>query len=148
MKTQTMYDLFNFGTECRELLSTYAPRSVWTCCSNHEQALACSVFRRSRFAIVPAHTASRLTGMPCTEPSVILIFRSGTEVNVAIADSNGVLFRRLDTLTFDQFMLQIRQLDCTMIAPSVIPSHSEQVKREFILKYLEKHGDPQAFFVA
>lgn len=148
MKAQTMYDLFNFGTECRELLSTYAPRSVWTCCSNHEQALTCSVLRRSRFAIVPAHTASRLTGMPYTEPSVILIYRNKEEVNIAVADSNGVLFRRLDTLTYDQFLLQIRQLDCTMIAPSVIPSHNEQVKREYILKYLEKWGDPNAFFVA
>lgn len=148
MKTQIMYDLFNFGTECRELLSQFAPRSVWTCCSNHEQALACSVLRRSRFAIVPAHTASRLTGMPCTEPSVILIFRNKEEVNIAVADTNGVLFRRLDTLTFDQFMLQMRQLDATIIPPSVYPSQSEGVKREFILKYLEKHADPQAFFVA
>lgn len=148
MKKQIMYDLFNFGTECRELLSTYAPRSVWTCCSNHEQALACSVLKRSRFAIVPAHTASRLTGLPFTELSVILIYRNKEEVNIAIADSNGVLFRRLDTLTFDQFMLQIRQLDCTMISPSVIPSQSEQVKREYILKYLEKQADDNAFFVA
>ena len=148
MKTQMLYDLFNFGTECRELLSKFAPRSVWTCCSNHEQALACSVLRRSRFAIVPAHTASKLTGMDYSEPAVILIFRNKTEIQVAVADLNGVLFRRLDTLTFDQFMLQMRQLDCTIIPPAVIPSAHENQKREFIIKWLERHADDNAFFVA
>lgn len=148
MKTQTMYDLFNFNTENRELLSLYAPRAVWTCCSNHEQSLACGVLRRSRFALVPSHLASRLTGMPFCEPSVILIFRNREEVQVAVADLNGVLFRRLDTLTYDQYMTIMRHLDCGIIPPSVIPSEGENQKREYILKYLEKHADDKAFFVA
>jgi len=148
MKKQTMYDLFNFNTESRELLSLFAPRAVWTCCSNHEQSLACGVLRRSRFALVPSHIASRLTGLPFCEPAVILIFRNKEEVQVAVADSNGVLFRRLDTLTYDQYMSTMRHLDCGIIPPSVIPSEGENQKREFILKYLEKQADENAFFVA
>lgn len=148
MKKQIMYDLFNFRTECHELISNFAPRSLWTLAANHERSLVVGVLKRSRFALVPSHIASRLTGLPFVEPAVILIYRNKEEINVAVADSNGVVFRRLDTLTYDQYMQQMRVLDCGIIPASVDPSQSESVKREYILKWLEKQADEDAFFVA
>lgn len=148
MKKQIMYDLFNFRTECHELISTFAPRSLWTLAANHERSLVVGVLKRSRFALVPSHIASRLSGLPYTEPSVILIYRNKEEIGVAIADSNGVVFRRLDTLTYDQYMHTMRTLDCGIIPASVDPSQGESVKREYILKWFEKQADENAFFVA
>lgn len=143
-----MTALYNFSDSLNEYLISVFSMRVIGLMENYTRSSWVRILRESRFGQVPSYTASQLDGMPHAEPCTTLIYRNAAEIQIVIADSMGVTFKRLDTLTPQQ-LERVRQiLNCNFMAASVQPNEKQQVQREYIISYLEKLSDALNFFIA
>lgn len=148
MKKNVLYNLHNFHTHMDITLRQIFKPVQLRLMNNFEKSSWYSLVARSRFAKISSYGASALDGIPHREPCTIAIYRNREEIGIIIADTCDVSFKRLDTVSYESLDRIRRNLDLCMVAPSFDPNEKDDVQREYILGWFERHADEENFYVA
>lgn len=106
------------------------------------------IIQTSRFALVPSHIVSAITGYPTTEPNVMVMFKNNCDPFIMFSDGADVTTVNL-ALVSDTLLERIcSELFVGMIPASVLPNTKEERKRNALIDALEHYPTSSDFFIA
>lgn len=148
MKKNVLYNLHNFHMHMEITLRQVFKLGQLSLMTNFEKSSWYSLIARSRFAKISSYGASALDGIPHREPCTIAIYRNREEMGIILADTCDVSFKRLDTISCEALDRVRRNLDMCIMAPSFNATEKDEVQREYIMGWFERHGDEENFYIA
>ena len=148
MKKNVLYNLHNFHMHMEITLRQVFKLGQLSLMTNFEKSSWYSLIARSRFAKISSYGASALDGIPHWEPCTIAIYRNREEMGIILADTCDVSFKRLDAISCEALDRVRRNLDMCIMAPSFNATEKDEVQREYIMGWFERHGDEENFYIA